>query len=309
MTNEDVDERVARRAIIRCGDIESASSVIKWKCLTCGNEWNASARKVATSGTGCPVCSRVMGDTKRRKTADQFIKDSGIIHSGKYSYDKVEYKNSHTKVIITCHIHGDFQQSPTSHLSGNGCRKCIGDRYRHNINIFIEKARKIHGEEYDYSKFEYLGSKIKGIITCLVHGDFLQKPNTHLAKPAGCPKCDKENRRGSYSIEYFENHPAERVKPGHLYVVRLHQDNQSFIKIGIAADLRKRLNYYYGMKRELLFTKDLSLGEAYELEQRILTSLKSHKFYPQVEFDGYTECIKDKLEVLKLVEDLLVSFD
>jgi len=56
---------------------------------------------------------------------------------------------------------------------------------------FIEKARKIHGDKYDYSKVEYINAHTKVCIVCPIHGEFWQTPNnhTHKTKPKGCPKC------------------------------------------------------------------------------------------------------------------------
>lgn len=56
---------------------------------------------------------------------------------------------------------------------------------------FINKARKIHGDKYDYSKAQYTKSNIEVIITCPIHGDFKQTPNKHLIGH-GCDKCGKE---------------------------------------------------------------------------------------------------------------------
>lgn len=54
--------------------------------------------------------------------------------------------------------------------------------------IFIIKARKKHGDKYDYSKAIYLGNKIKVIIICPIHGEFKQTPSDHLAGYS-CPGC------------------------------------------------------------------------------------------------------------------------
>ena len=35
---------------------------------------------------------------------------------------------------------------------------------------FIEKARKIHGDKYDYSKVNYVNNRVKIIIICPKHG-------------------------------------------------------------------------------------------------------------------------------------------
>lgn len=53
---------------------------------------------------------------------------------------------------------------------------------------FIEKAREVHGDKYDYSKVEYINNKTKVCIICPEHGEFLQTPNAHMKKH-GCPKC------------------------------------------------------------------------------------------------------------------------
>ena len=55
-------------------------------------------------------------------------------------------------------------------------------------NIFIEKARQIHNDKYDYSKVNYVNSRTKVCIICPEHGEFWQTPNTHL-KGSKCPKC------------------------------------------------------------------------------------------------------------------------
>ena len=57
-----------------------------------------------------------------------------------------------------------------------------------NTPEFVEKARKVHGNKYDYSKVEYIHNKIKVCIICPIHGEFWQKPHDHL-RPNGCPKC------------------------------------------------------------------------------------------------------------------------
>jgi hypothetical protein len=53
---------------------------------------------------------------------------------------------------------------------------------------FVEKAKKIHGETYDYSGVQYVVSAKKVEIRCGSHGAFLQTPNSHL-NGSGCPKC------------------------------------------------------------------------------------------------------------------------
>lgn len=54
---------------------------------------------------------------------------------------------------------------------------------------FIERARKVHGDKYDYSKVEYLGLKVEVCVICKKHGDFVKKPKDIL-RGFGCPHCN-----------------------------------------------------------------------------------------------------------------------
>ncbi len=54
---------------------------------------------------------------------------------------------------------------------------------------FIAKSRKTHGDTYDYSKTVYVNSKTRVIITCKIHGDFLQNPSAHHVRGDTCKKC------------------------------------------------------------------------------------------------------------------------
>lgn len=53
---------------------------------------------------------------------------------------------------------------------------------------FKDEAFKIHGDMYDYTKSTYTNATTKLIITCTLHGDFLQIPRKHLSGQ-GCPDC------------------------------------------------------------------------------------------------------------------------
>lgn len=139
---------------------------------------------------GCPKCAK----SGVKPSEEEFIKRCKKIHNNKYDYSKVEYKNSHLKICITCKKHGDFFQFPYDHLNGCGCPKCANDikgKYQNgNTEKFIEESKKINNNYYDYSKVEYVNNRIKVCIICPVHGEFWQTPKNHLKKN-GCPKCNQ----------------------------------------------------------------------------------------------------------------------
>ena len=143
-------------------------------------------------GKGCKKCSIENIKLKLRSNTKEFIEKSMIIHGDKYDYSNVEYIDNSTNIIIICFIHGMFEQKPAEHLSGCGCQIC-GKISKHlnqtsNITEFIENARKIHSDKYDYSKVEYINCKTKVVIICKEHGEFEQIPSLHLSG-CGCKKC------------------------------------------------------------------------------------------------------------------------
>ena len=125
-----------------------------------------------------------------RLTREAFIKRARAKHGDKYDYSKVNYVNGDTKVEIICPIHGAFWQTPHNHLhgkKGRGCPIC-GKNKPNTTETFIKKARKVHGNKYDYSKVKFTRNRDKVEIICPIHGAFWREANSHL-QGHGCPKC------------------------------------------------------------------------------------------------------------------------
>lgn len=131
----------------------------------------------------------------KRKTIEEFIKESKLIHNDFFDYSLVIYKNAHTPVIIVCPVHGKFKQTPHNHLR-HGCRKCgkLLDE-----KMVIDRMLEIHGDKYDYSKFSYKGMHENSIIICKKHGEFGQTPANHLAGK-GCKKCSQNHKKSKKEI-------------------------------------------------------------------------------------------------------------
>lgn len=73
-----------------------------------------------------------------RKTNEQFILEANQVHDNKYNYDKSNYIKNQVKVIITCPIHGDFEQNPLSHTQGCGCPHCSESKGEKGISRILE---------------------------------------------------------------------------------------------------------------------------------------------------------------------------
>jgi len=138
--------------------------------------------------------------TKNKYNTESFIKICEEIHNKEYNYDKLIYLDINTKIIITCVKHGDFKQSPNNHIHGQGCPICGKSKSKKNSTTdeFINKAKIIHGNKYDYSKVKYSDSKTKVKIICLEHGEFEQIPSGHL-RGKGCVKCGKKSAKEKLS--------------------------------------------------------------------------------------------------------------
>lgn len=105
----------------------------------------------------------------RKLTTEEFIIKAKAVHGDKYDYSLSNYSTAKEKVTINCRIHGDFMQSPESHLAGRGCRKCgvlsrASGRTGSTCN-FIDRARETHGDRYSYAWSVFTGLQKKIIIT------------------------------------------------------------------------------------------------------------------------------------------------
>mgnify|MGYP003333123555 CR=1 FL=1 len=163
--------------------------------IICKKDGNVFWQNAAThlNGSGCSKCC-----LNRRKTNEEFISDAIKVHGDKYDYSKIKYVKGHGDIEIICKMCDNvFWQRATHHLQGRGCPKCgmrkIGETHRHDAQIFINKAKKIHGDKYDYSKVKYNGYDNKVEIICKKDGIFWQRAGHHL-DGKGCSKCANRNR-------------------------------------------------------------------------------------------------------------------
>ena len=121
-----------------------------------------------------------------------FIQKAKDIHGDRYDYSKVEYKNTHTKVEVLCPTHGSFFPRPMDHVNKqSGCPECSG-RKRRTTKTFIEDAKTIHGNKYDYSQAMFTNFDTKLTIICKQHGTFNMTPRAHLVSKQGCCMCGRE---------------------------------------------------------------------------------------------------------------------
>jgi hypothetical protein len=149
-------------------------------------------------GDSCKKCSHQKSGKERiEKAKNKFENEANIIHTNKYDYSKSIYVSATDNIIIICKNHGEFEQTPNSHLGGNGCKKCSNDKIKKRMSIpweiYKEDLQKIHNNKYDYSKVIWKGVDIDIIVICPEHREFKIRPVDHK-RGRGCQKCSKENK-------------------------------------------------------------------------------------------------------------------
>ena len=236
--------------------------------------------------------------SERDSNYNTFEETSNKIHKNKYNYSliPVTAKLKDTVTII-CPIHGNFKKRIQNHMDGQGCEKCSINRIK-NTEDFIEKAKKIHGDLYDYSQSNYKGTKVKIKIICNIHGVFEQAPNNHLSNIQKCPKCMREVT-SVYSQSLFK---AACIRNnaglGVFYILRCFDKYEEFYKLGITSrSVTKRykssdkLPYNYEIVQEIYDLPEIIFKLEKQLKCYLLNS--DIQYTPNIFFKGSkTECFK-----------------
>lgn len=136
---------------------------------------------------------RIITIMPKKLTTEEWINKARIKHGDKYDYSKSVYTGSRDRIIITCPKHGDFTAISGLHISrGDGCPECASLAKSSKLSLsneeFINRLRDMFGDNYDYSKVKYNGTRGYVTIVCPKHGEFWQTPNSHI-QGSGCPSC------------------------------------------------------------------------------------------------------------------------
>ena len=141
----------------------------------------------------------------KRKTTENIIDELKKIYGDFFDYSKIDFKGSREKFCLICPNHGEFYVRYDKIIKGQGCPLCNKDkRQREKIKKYIERAKKIHNDryQYDYVNWDNINNKVK--IICPEHGEFLMALNNHINMKQGCPKCHFEKQKGNFKISTEE---------------------------------------------------------------------------------------------------------
>jgi len=149
-------------------------------------------------GEGCHMCGRERTRAKISSNTEKFIERAKEVHGDKYAYDNSRYVNSHTKLLVTCHKHGDFPVTPINHVScKSGCPKCSNPISRPEIevreflaslgiNYVVNDRKTLGGHEIDiFIPDKMIGIEFDGIRW---HNELYKDKEYHLEKTLECSK-------------------------------------------------------------------------------------------------------------------------
>lgn len=192
-------------------------------CIICkehGEFWQTPYTHL--NGHGCSKCAYKGNRQRHYYSQDEIIVKIKSLFGERYSFEKVVYKAMKVPIILVCHEkdehgieHGEFSMRPDNIFSGKqGCPKCYDNRrsrlQRKTLEVFVEEAKKVHGELYEYHKVEYVNTNSKVCIVCKIHGDFWQTPTNHL-KGKGCPYCSGNAKKWNKETCEQEAHKYEYI--------------------------------------------------------------------------------------------------
>lgn len=177
-------------------------------------------QKHCTLGRGCWECGKE--SCLRNRDAfdgDSFISKAKEVHFDFYDYTKSNYIGYNKNITITCPVHGDFEQTVSTHLQGSGCKSCgyikAGEKGRIGKDKIFEKFINKHGYFYSYDIPEDVKVSDLIRIVCPIHGEFNQSVVKHYRH--GCVKCGRKRtanklRKVPEELEKVVNNVKRRIK-------------------------------------------------------------------------------------------------
>lgn len=212
-----------------------------------------------------------------KSNTKEFIDKAKIIHGDRYDYSGVNYLSAKNHVSIICKKHGAFSVTPCNHLVGRNCPMCGIDsrskKFLKPTEKVIIEAKLIWGDRFDYSEIKYIGSHKKCKIKCnICNVVFYQSMDQHInGKFNGCPNC--HSNRGWSRSQWIDFCDKKKLCTPTVYIVRLFNNTENFIKIGITSRTTQermlKIPYEYEILKELkgsalfVYDKEVELHQLY----------------------------------------------
>lgn len=162
-------------------------------CNVCKTRFLQKCLNHISKKSGCKVCANKNSSSLQMKSQNDYLQQIISIHgTEKYNYDKVVYKGDKVKVEIYCNFcEMFFSKQAGSFLVSSGCptcsRKNAGLLKRKTKEQFVEIAKKVHKDLYNYDEVEYVTCHTKVKIYCNLCKKFFTQTPAHHENFEGCP--------------------------------------------------------------------------------------------------------------------------
>ena len=263
----------------------------------------------AVKYSACSECIKAKAGIKHaKKVREDFIESlRNLPEHIKVDLDvAMEAETYDSRFTAHCIKHGEFETSRRGLKSYKFiCPHCSTRDADNPVKLNTKERFLTYIQEcdrgYDYSLCEFKGVNKKVKIICQTHGVFHQTPRNHMIG-YGCVKCGlKQASITKVGLGYGNNfgRSSYKTKSGNsfVYVFRITSHNESFYKIGIAADLKGRI---YNIKRdvedydcEVIFSHLTDCTSAWDIEKMLHFDHKQFRYMPKHKFKGSTECFSE----------------
>jgi hypothetical protein len=240
------------------------------------------------SGRGCKLCGFLI-QAKSNKSFEKFIKKARLKHGDRYSYLKFIYGGYQVRGLITCKIHGDFEQTPLHHLDGHGCFDCSVDASRLTFEEFKSRSIKFHNGFYNYdcAADVFIDSTTPVPINCPKHKIFYQRPSQHMVR-TGCPIC---NVAGSSEELIFLMLMENNIKFEYDYFIK---------KIDKSEKQKYYLDFFFPDINIVIEYNGLQHYKASKFGEKITDEEANQKLLNQQDRDRYVEkfCQSHNIDII-----------
>ena len=211
---------------------------ISCKCLKCNHRWETSYMKLTSARTGCPKCVIENNKEKYKLNINDVINNLDKVSKDKYSYNLEKYENSYSLVNCKCLECNHKWNSPYIQLVKNksSCPKCAIKIRSSKLLYTQEEAvnkMKLLKPNYDFSKFKYIRSDVKGLVICENKHEWLISLDNFIQNK-GCPKCSMAgySKAEKEIVEFINTFYNNKVEENNRSII-LNEYSGNYLEIDI----------------------------------------------------------------------------